>query len=298
MKIIEETNHLDLVVKSGETLELSNRTYQYKNVLIESGGKIVITQQSTRWFILWASGNVIIAGKILGRYFRTGLRTVSDKTPDGRTITHEYKNESRGGAGGNGGIAFGGTPGSRSGGRGAEGTTDAGGGGGSGGGIYIAGPGTRLGGHGQDATNWRGAPLAQDGIGNQGGDGGRIEPNANGGLIFIYAGGEFIGTGGNIVVVGSPGVNGQSGGRGVDSNRGYRGGGGGGGGAPGGEGGHVIIVAGNLTSECKVEVSGGGGGPGGLGGKPEHGATSAYAGENGSAGVVDWLTLEQWNDLQ
>src|SRR5690606_4395714 len=94
----------------------------------------------------------------------------------------------------------------------------------------------------------------------QGGDGGRLSSHCNGGLVFIYCGGTFIGQGGQIDIKGSQGENGKDGGRGTTSNRGYRGGGGGGGGAPGGEGGHLIIVAKNLQSECTVNANGGKGG--------------------------------------
>src|SRR5690606_7721115 len=236
-------NNLDLIVKSGETLTLNNRTYQYNNVIIERNATLIITEQSTRWFILWASGDVKIEGKIIANNFRVGPRTVNDKTPDGKTISHTFNNDTEGGAGGNGGKAVGGTPGSRSGGRGANGNTKAGGGGGSGGGIFIAGASTRLGGNGRDATDWRGAPLAELGFDNQGGDGGRLNSHSNGGLVFIYCGGTFIGQGGQLDIKGSKGEKGKDGGRGTTSNRGYCGGGGGGGGAPGGEGGHVIIVS-------------------------------------------------------
>jgi hypothetical protein len=292
-KNMENTSN-DLIVRTGETKFMNTRTYRFDNVLIEQGGKLIITEQSTRWFILWVSGDVTINGEIEAINFKIGPRTVIDNTPDNKKIEHIYHNDVLGGTGGFGGISRLTNVGSRTGGQGALGTNKYGGGGGSGAGVYLMGAGSKLGGNGVNAIDWRGAPLTEFGYNNTGGNGGKVENSCNGGLIFIYCGGTFNGSGGRINLSGKNGENGQNGGHGDTGPQGSRGSGGGGGGAPGGEGGHFILVTDKLDSKCSINIRGGRGGNGGNAGQHQHGATNGSNGRNGSAGIEDYYKINEW----
>ena len=283
-----------LIVESGETKTISNRTYQYKYLHIKPGGFLKVQNSSIHWCILWVTGDVIIEGTIEAKNFRVSRNEIKDNTPDGKELTHTYNLTAEGGTGGNGGNSA--VSSVVPGGSGARGSAEWGGGGGSGGGVHIAGQQSRNGGPGVNATDWRGAPLAQDASSNVGGDGTRINPKGNGGLLMIYCTGTFKGANGKIDIRGTNGARGSRGGDGFSSTRGISGAGGGGGGAPGNEGGYAIIVANQYESECEVLTAGGYGGTGGAPGQYPNEATAGKTGQQGVAGLVDWLTLNQWNN--
>lgn len=278
----------------GVSKEIPARLHTLDSLTVEAGGTLNVQANSSRWTILWVKGDVTIHGVVTARQFLATAGTVTDKTPDGKLIEHRYPAEAVGGSGGDGGVASQLGAGSRNGGRGATGTTQFGGGGGSGGGIFIQGPSTRLGGEGRSATDFRGAPLADGGFQNRGGDGVRANPYRSGGLLMIYCGGVCNFKGAVFNLTGSNGEDGRNGGSGTNSTRGTQGGGGGGGGAPGGDGGHLIVVGDNL-SQAVVSLAPGAGGNPGKPGQPAFGATPGYPADAGQAGLQDHYTMEEWS---
>lgn len=285
----------DLIVESGQTISLAARLHQYNSIHVKKGGTLIIRPNSSQWSIWWVTGDVTIEGSVIGKRFSRSTAPIKDRTPDGKLIEHKFAQIARGGTGGTGGTAMRGA--TRNGGTGAAGNNEYGGGGGSGGGIHIQGSGTRLGGHGKNATDWRGAPIPDGGYGNQGGDGGRLSTHSNGALLLIYSGGVFRGTG-EVDLRGDAGEDGRQGGRGWSSNLGRRGAGGGGGGAPGGEGGRLVLVVKSLENDPNVLLDGGAGGKLGPPGSPPNYATPGSPGEDGGAGHLDILTLEQWRQTE
>lgn len=249
----------DLVIEAGETRTVLARLHQFKSVHIKRGGILQIAPNSSRWTMIWAEGDVIVDGNIIGQGCARTIHPLTDRTPDNKVITHQYANQAEGGQGGLGGYALVPGRGTAAGGRGAVGTVDYGGGGGSPGGVHFLGPSTRLGSNGIDATAWRGGPPTPDGgYGKAGGDGGRVGAYPNGCPLLLYAGTTFKGNG-QIRLAGLPGASGKPGAEGGDSNRGDQGAGGGGG-APGGEGGRLVVVAINFENDPNVMLDGGRGG--------------------------------------
>lgn len=284
----------DLVVAEGETRTILARVHQFKNVHIKAGGTLVISPNSSRWTILWATGDVVVEGTIIGERFGNVITPIRDRTPDGKQVEHVYALNALGGAGGMGGYASIAGAGSRSGGQGARGTNAYGGGGGSPGGVHIMGNASRLGSNGNSATDWHGAPPANDGgYSDAGGNGGRLASFAHGCPLMIYAEGTFKGEG-LIRLHGSDGATGLPGGPGLDSNRGVKGSGGGGGGAPGGEGGRLVLVANVIENDPNVSLDGGRGGAGGPIQGYRYGATPGARGDDGGTGFVDVFSLDQW----
>lgn len=295
MQLTASAQTNSLVIKSGETKTLSARTYQFESVKIENGGNLIIRSNSSRWCIIWVSGDVEINGEIKGTNFRRNQIAISDITPDGKKIEHKFSNVALGGSGGNGGVASQLGAGSRSGGTGASGTSEYGGGGGSGGGIHIQGHATRLGANGNNASDFRGAIAPDGGYGNSGGNGSRLSTYPNGALLLIYSEKTISGNG-IISLKGVNGGNGASGGRGANSNRGKRGAGGGGGGSPGGDGGRLVLIAEKFQEDLTIALDGGNGGSGGPAGNPANYATGGSKGEDGETGIVDFYTLDQWKN--
>lgn len=284
---------IELVVEAGKEKVLAARTHQFSRIHVKPGGRVVITPRSSRWSIWWVTGEVVIEGTVIGRDFARSPNPITDVTPDGKSLTHKFESTAEGGTGGSGGAASRGE--TRAGGSGARGTIDFGGGGGSPGGIHILGPQTRLGSEGLSASDWRGAEPAPDGgYDRRGGDGARIARHPNGALLLIYATGKFSGDG-VFDFAGQDGLEGSSGSSGTTSNRGQVGGGGGGGGAPGGDGGRLLVVAADIQNNTRFDALGGRGGPGGPAGPPTYGATAGRSGENGNAGYMDEIPLDEWS---
>ena len=287
----------DLVVAAGETRPLPARTYRFRNIRIERGATLSLLEGSNRWLLLWADGDIIIEGQIVGRGFRAHGQTTTDRTPDNRQVSHSYENSSVGGNGGLGGAAqYHGQ--SRAGGRGATGTTLWGGGGGSGGGLYMFGAASRLTEPGRDAVDWQAAPASPYGT-ESNGHGARTVGRSNGAPVLLRAGGTMRLTGGSVDLRGRDGEPGERA-KGTCPGGfpgGNRGGTGGGGGGPGGDGGQLVLIAADFEglSEFTARVDGGAGGPGGGTACTYGGATAGTPGEKGAAGFVDRYTLEEWN---
>jgi hypothetical protein len=299
----------DLVIKVGETDTIEASVHKYRNITIN--GSLVITESKPNsWCVLWASGRVQINGVITARRFLNGPRTASLNLPDGRVVSHSYRNEMIGGDGGNGGTSkiiqgigkFKNATyktDSATGGAGGLGGMNFGGGGGSGGGIHILGSSTRIGSNGAPGIDWIGGEQPDGGYGNNGGNGGVLRESSNGGLVVIYAAKGIEGCKGIIDLRGENGMRGFAGGDGSISQRGMRGAGGGGGGSPGGEGGKIILIV-DEPYEClpKIMIEGGlGGEPGNPGrsyGQVDKPATKGKRGENGLSGQIEIYTLKQW----
>ena len=286
----------DLIVGPGESRRLPARTYRFGNISIDREGELVLIDGSSRWLILWAEGDVEIAGKITARNFRAAAQEVRDMTPDGRELFHSFENRAIGGTGGAGGSArhnSSGLPG----GLGAPGTVEWGGGGGSGAGLYMMGAATRLTEPGRTATDWRAAPATTWGTTSDG-DGARSDSRRNGGLVAIRAGGTMNLTGATIDARGNKGADGKRSSGDCPSGFPYgnRGGSGGGGGAPGGDGGQVVLIASKFEglNSFRALVEGGAGGSGGQTACTFGGATAGSPGDAGTAGYIDRYSLSDW----
>lgn len=285
----------DLVVRSGEVRRLPARTHRFRDIQIEEGGTLALVEGSNRWLILWAEGDVNIAGRIVAQGFRAQGQTVTDRTPDNREISHSFENTALGGNGGLGGTSnYQGR--SLPGGRGASGTPDWGGGGGSGGGLYMMGPASRLTEPGRDAIDWQAAPASAYGTASTG-SGARADTRRNGAPVMIYAGGKMSLAGAVIDLRGRNGAAGSP----SPANcppfpGGNRGGTGGGGGAPGGDGGQLILVADSFIGldSAQTLVDGGTGGPGGSIGCTHGGATAGTTAQSGASGFVDRMSRRDW----
>jgi hypothetical protein len=284
----------NLIVQPGEEKVLTARLHQFSDIHLMKGGRVVIAPQSARWSIWWVEGEVLIEGAVIGLNFSTSATAITDSTPDGKTISHQFLNAAEGGTGGAGGTS--GIPGGHTsqGGLGARGTAKYGGGGGSPGGIHIQGSSTHIGGPGQTAIDWRGAPpAANGGYDYRGGDGGKSPRHPNGALLVIRTKGNFRSVG-EFNFSAQRGEDGQAGSAGYDSNRGWIASGGGGGGAPGGDGGRLVIIAAAFDNRGQFKADAGIGGRGGAGGSPAHGATAGTKGENGDQGFLDEIPIDQW----
>ena len=185
----------ELIVKSGQILELPARTHQYSRIDIEKGARLTIKENSQAWCILYCTGDVTIKGAIIFRKFLSTNKSINAISPSGEQLTHTYSLENIGGGGGDGGEGFGSPRGI--GGGGAQGTNAFGGGGGSGAAVIINFPHphqSRNGNNGNGSSGGR-RQFTHDG---EGGDGGKRGKFSNGGLLFIYCQGDFDGEGGEI----------------------------------------------------------------------------------------------------
>lgn len=270
----------ELLIRTGEEQRLGATRHEYSKVTVQSGAVLRIEKGSREAFQIICKGDMEFHGTIIALDFSSDERTRVINYPDARTFECVYRNQNRGGDGGQGTTAYGG------GGRGARGTKESGGGGGGGGSAQFRdGPG---GGwhtftNGEDATNVQGANGGHP-KGGIGGDGADRARHCNGGIVYLIVKGNFDGTGGRIEAFGSNGPSGQSGS--LNPYQGYAAGreGGGGGGAPGGQGGFVAIyVEGVVKAWPEAPILNGG--AGGRGGSPNGGW-----GEAGDSGAYEFRT--------
>lgn len=282
-----------LHVKSGETKYIEARIHPpYSEIIIEKNG-VLICENGKSWLMLYSKGNVLIAGKIIVRNFKTGLKKMIEKSPspDNQTLEVYYPENAKGGKGGDSRKY----QRSRQG-LGAKPTANYGGGGATG--RFSAGCGGDIC-NSMNATDWKGA-IHPNGA-PKGGNGGVKKEYQNGGAIYIKCDGEFIGEKGSIDVSGSRGENGSEGEKGrrqhwrrsvyqiVDAGKG-------GGGAPGADAGHIVIKTNKLQTETKYIYKGGIGGDPGLPGmqwNQSRGIQTAGMGEKGNNGdppqiIVPW----------
>jgi hypothetical protein len=276
-----------LVITNGQVVTLPARTHLFSRIDIQAGGTLLIEEHSTQWCILYCSGNVTINGTIVFEKFLAEAGPYVASAPDGISLSHTFRMSSHGGRGGDGGPStinrqF------ANGGDGADGGTEYGGGGGSGGGWQQRPPAVFRGNNGNADRGGNSVSL-QDGAGGNGARRGRW---SNGGLLYIYCGGDFNGAGGRINLKGSDGAQAANGEQChftpvTGSITYYAGCGGGGGGAPGGDGGICQIrVRGNIITYPTVNITGGLGGEGGNGGV--HNGRKGERGQTGLAGLVDY----------
>jgi hypothetical protein len=286
-----------LTILAGQTVNLPARTYQYSSINIQSGGTLVIDENSQTWCVLYCTGNVTIHGSIIFRKFYSTRDAISAVSPNGDVLTYTFKMQNNGGNGGYGGeCATSAIPTRGIGGTGANGTVDNGGGGGAG--AASRGYPNRYQANGSNANGSNGGrrQLTTDG---DGGNGGVRLQYGNGGLLYIFCLGNFDGASGEIHLEGENGPNGTDGIEGESGFGSNSGGGGGGGGAPGGEGGKFSVrTKGNYTAYPTVYVQGGKGGQGGQGKNnvrandfipPLRGGDGGQNGQSGASGIVDYL---------
>ena len=295
----------DLIISNGETVNLDGGAiYDYNNVEIDSGCKLVFTGNTVNFTILGIKGNFSCgAGAIIECKNSSAIGTCSITTPDGvslsKTITQS--NGGNGGAGGgdyhgngglqNNGVGGGGggggdTSGKNGGAGGSAGVGGTGGGGGGAGGVVsetVTNGGYQNGGNGGSGGGG-GAVVDSDSDGFGGGGGGN--KGTHGKNIYIRCNGYFDGTNLTIDVSGS---NGQNGGNGGGVSSGPAGGGGGGG--AGGSGGNVIIyyITGQYTAPTFILTAGTKGLKGVKGTWSPFG-TPAVDGSDGQNGIIGTKT--------
>jgi hypothetical protein len=264
----------DLIVKNGEHKLIYPRQYKYKNILIESGGELVVHERSRKWLCLLATGDFTLSGSIVYRHFFDETGMINFTASDGVMLSHKFDAPE----GGNGGA--GGNHQSATGGAGAAGTRLDGGGGG-GGAWWEVGLGFQ---NGTAAVGWSGSQSGYDG-----GDGGRQQRFLHGGLVYMSVAGSFRGKGGLVDVSGRDGVSGNGGQNGWSATGSFgAAGGGGGGGSPGGNGGVVKIKAKKIVGDDPTfRMDGGKAGNGGRGG--DYNGRPGNDGTAGVAGFVDYL---------
>ncbi|WP_299592808.1 hypothetical protein [uncultured Tateyamaria sp.] len=265
-----------LIIRSGESKEITARRRRFSEIYVESGGQLIVPPRSRNWLLLIVSGNVTIRGSIVYRQCVASETGRTINLPNGEKLLFKHPRTSLGGFGGNGAVN--GLSGPVRGGRGAQGTNEYGGGGGGGARSFNNG---RV--NGEDANGF----IAGQQI-YPGGDGGRINSGSHGGMICIYCpDGEFNGKQGGIDLRGSNGRAGK------DAKMQTRNDcGGGGGGSPGGDGGHLYVVAKQIVSEPRIFLQPGTGGAPGKGAKGannDHAGSNGYEGDHGSFGFVDFV---------
>ena len=270
----------DVVVRPGEICRISARRHNLKSLTIESEGLLQVRSRQRQWLILNVEGDVRIDGRISYTQMRAINGPVDAVAPDGTQLSFEHPQQAYGGYGGRALNCK-----SQPGGAGAAGTTEYGGGGGGGATATKLPPAAP----GDNASQWRG--------GNRyirGGDGGRRRDTGNGGLVYIFAGGQLSSDGGVIDVSGSTGANGHQGANGRKARTCSQSPAGGGGGGPGGDGGYVMISAAEILTEPDVAANAGPGGRGGDGGQymgnnPHVRAEKGQDGGWGDAGYADMI---------
>jgi hypothetical protein len=282
-----ETPLPELVVKSGQSIPIAAKRWEFSRLEIQEGGYLVVESGTGEPLHLVIKGPARIAGQLVAKRMRSGEKQLTVAVPGQPPLTLNYKENNRGGAGGNGGSTV-----SVQGGRGAAGSVEGGGGGGAGGGHHIDRLGQRR--HpGASAQDTRGAQGGPNECGRTGGNGAERSEWADGGVIQLTVFGEFDGTGGTIDVSGLPGAPGVNGGTGSypQLNYGCQGAaGGGGGGGPGGQGGYVVgYLAGPILGYPRVQTQGGAGGKGGASPGDMSGQVGGK-GQNGASGAVFWFT--------
>jgi hypothetical protein len=285
------SNYPDLIVASGQTKSLVQRTHKFNRLIVESGGKLIVKGSARKWFIIHCENEVIINGEIAGNGIPFGSQPIESTCPSGLTISHSFFNSARGGHGGDGGPSRSRAGHRAQGGKGENGTQNYGGGGGGGASATCDNINNHRAFRGGNANGQIGGQPGEYGRG-YGGDGGRSNRFGNGMLLYIH-GTSFDGTNGVISLKGKRGDRGSDAGGGHNSSRCMRGGGGGGGGTPGGDGGVLIVETETLIEYPHVVVKGGKGGERGKGGKYSSPmGQNGRDGDNGEDGYVDWLTVQ------
>ncbi|WP_433780416.1 hypothetical protein [Flavobacterium anhuiense] len=273
----------NLLVKSGESVEIPAIDYYFDNVIIEENAHLIISENSENWVLIDCRQNFTLNGSITFRKFIAD-NSVRELMVDGVSYKHQFKIDNLGGNGGNSGFTEGNLKF-----NGAVGTANYGGGGGAGG-FWSRRIGFSHGAHG--SQNIGGVTSF-----SYGGNGLERKKYSNGGMLFLNIGHDFfIGSNNLIDMQGEDGENGLAGkeGSGSISSASYITGSGGGGGAPGGEGGVFYHrVAGNYSGAVlKTLVNGGKGGKGGIGGRypesrfPSCNGLNGQDGERGRSGFV------------
>ncbi len=276
-----------LTVGENQTKTLPAGINNFSKIDIHSNGTLIIEPHSSDWCILNCTGDVNIHGTIKYSDFKSGRESHTTVAPDGTKLEYTFKEDNQGGSGGNGGNSGSGKY-TGAGGKGVHGSGDLGGGGGGGGRYNPADSIPKRATKGADATGSMGGKMKTAGTEGSGGNGAVRDSFGNGGLLYIYCGGNFNGSSGSISAKGKEGANGASGAnqtmkKGEDG----PGAGGGGGGAPGGEGGVIKIkLVGTGDLFPALMVNGGAGGKGGSGGVGSFGdASNGKPGENGKPGA-------------
>jgi hypothetical protein len=292
-----------LVVEFGQSIDLSPGVYIYSSIEIKSGARLNCKLSSTPgWLVLYSLGDVSVQGSINANgIVPSGVSTYTILVPNGEQVSHTYSHTQLGGRGGRGGSSActlsGGGSVFQPGGGGANGSIMTGGGGGAGGGLrsWNNCQGQVI--KGNDANGIYGGTTIGGYVGTKGGDGARLFSDLNGGLIYIFCGGNFDGYNGQINAYGFRGRQGDAGGSNIYSPtiQGGCGGAGGGGGSPGAEGGVVMIRTKTFSLFPSVNVSGGPGGAGGQGGSgfanlpsiPSSYGEAGQPGETGGEGIIN-----------
>lgn len=282
----------DLHVLNGQTYTLTpGASYDFRNVTVDAGGKIEV-DTGVGWVMLGVAANLVIDGEIISRASDqavVGGATLTQTSPDGRSLTYTFPALGAGGGGGSGSdyapfIRGGGGSGAFGNGGGGGTSASSSSNGDNGHTAIISKGGDSAAaidalGHGAPIYGNDGEPGSGDSFEGFGGGGG--SRGLAGGPLYIRINGNLSGSG-SISVAGSPGGNGGYGGDINDFTSSNSGGGGGGGGA-GGCGGKLIVKYGSATFS-NYDVSGGNGGTGGGAQAP---SSSGSNGANGATGVLD-----------
>jgi len=284
-----------LTIGEGEVKSLPAGTHSFSKIDIHSGGMLIIESRSSDWCILDSKGDVNIHGTIQYANFKSGKEPHSATAPDGTHLTYTFHEDNLGGNGGNGGNSRSSTKYIGAGGQGASANAGFGSGGGSGGGYNPNDSIPKRAVKGNDAAGSMGGKIKPPTKAGGGGNGAARDSFGNGGLLYIYCGGNFNGSSGSIYATGKDAANGAEGqSMSRNGNDDGPGGGGGSGGAPGSEGGVIRIkIVGTGTYFPRLMVNGGRGGRGGAGGTGSFGDSSngmrGEDGKDGNNGHVDIL---------
>jgi hypothetical protein len=298
--LLENDDLPELIVKSGQSRSIAQRTHRFKRVIIESGASLKILGRSRQWCIIDCEEEFVCHGTIHGKGIPNGAAPIDAVAPNGTHLTYIFPTNARGGRGGSGGGSVSNTRNDRerraSGGRGANGTLLYGGGGGGGGGAGFCAPcrssEVQAGSDAMDELGGLGGQVGRT-SGGDGGDGGRPNRNRNGVLLYIKAK-SFDGSNGFIDLKGVNGDGGEEGGGGSrDTYSGSaEGNGGGSGGAPGGDGGVLVVEYNSLVAETRVNTQPGFGGPPGSPGSGRgNPGTRGRRGDEGEGGYADWIQM-------
>jgi hypothetical protein len=280
--VSKENGEYNLLVPSGKVVTIPAIDFYFDNILIEEDGILQISEASENWMKLECGNNFTLNGSIVYRKFLAD-NIERSIVVENILYKHRFKNDNKGGNGGDSGEIVGTIPVS----KGVLGTTLFGGGGAAGG--YQTSRG----------NVWPGAVGTEE-VGGatpncKGGDGQRRKKYINGGMLFLDIGNDFIiGPKNKIDLRGEDG--GDNGNNGSDGylRSGRVMGSGGGGGAPGGEGGVLYHKVKNSYSGSllNILVNGGVGGTGGLGGEsPSPEVVKGNNGENGENGRIGFVKI-------
>lgn len=301
----------DYAVHAGETKVLkAGAVYDFNNLLIEEGGRLVVDQSSS-WTFIGVAGTAQIDGTIEASNGQHSGGSFTTKAPDeigslnGETLSYTIVQRSGGkGEGGNPGLygvcggGAGYCPNPSSGGLSASGN---GGGGGGGGSAFTGAQGSSgsaalfylSGGGGAAASGPGGASgvsvYGANGNSGIGGSGGNPGSGGSGGFRGAHGQGIYLkfmngaSGSGTITAAGKSGGNGGTGGSGSCAGA-CGGNAGSGGGGAGGSGGMVVVkYRGSLSNNINIIVSGGAAGT--TPSTAMANGTAATAGDNGSISI-------------